>query len=138
MKQTITVNERSINILNKLVLNRHYSGTITPLRFEFERKNGLLNNTGNYILTGNVNSDREYELDLELRFPMNYIKNFLIVFGILFSIVSLIFQYWYLPILFVAVPFTVYYINFKLRRKKEIDHFTSKFLELYKLEYKVI
>ena len=66
---------------------------------------------------------------------MNIVVKIAIGIGIVFSIISLAYGNWFLPIPFFIVPFLITYIDFELKKKKEISLLTSKFLELYKSEY---
>ncbi len=135
MTETISNNEKSLNILNKLIVNGFYHGKISPNRIELNGKYGLFNAGGNHIIVGILNDENKFELDFDFKSPMNALVKIAIGIGIVFSIVSLIYGNWFLPIPFFIVPFLITYIDFKLKKKKEIPLLTSKFLELYKLEY---
>jgi len=135
MTETISNNEKSFNILNKLILNGFYDGHISPNRIELNRKKGLFNSGDNHRIIGILNRDNKFELDFDFKFPMNVAVKIAIGIGIVFSIVSLIYGNWLLPIPFFIVPFLIIFIDFKLIKKKEISLLTSKFLELYVSEY---
>jgi|SRR5690606_12653122 len=135
MKETISNNEKSLNILNKLILNGFYDGNIGPNRIELSRKYGLFNSGGNHKIVGILNNENKFELDFDFKKLIGINVKIVIVIGIIFSIVSLVKGNWLLPILIFVVPFFISFISFKLKKKKEIDHLTSKFLELYKSEY---
>ena len=136
MTETISNNEKSFNILNKLILNGFYNGSISPNRIEFERKKfPSFLHTSQYRIIGILNSENKFELDFEFKSPMNIVSKIAIGIGIVFSIVSLTYGNWFLPIPFFIIPFLIMYIDFKLKKKKEISLLTSKFLELYKTEY---
>ena len=136
MTNTISNNEKSFNILNKLILNGFYEGSISPNRIELSRKYGLFNWSYNHRIIGILNSENKFELDFDFKFPMNITVKVAIGIGIIFSIISLAYGNWFLPIPFFILPFLITYVDFKLKKKKEISLFTSKFLELYKSEYK--
>lgn len=89
MTQTISNNEKSFNILNKLILNGFYYGNISPNRLELNRKYGLFNSGGNHRIIGILNSENKFELDFEFKSPMNLLSKIAIGIGIVFSIVSL-------------------------------------------------
>ncbi|NHF61627.1 hypothetical protein FK220_019940 [Flavobacteriaceae bacterium TP-CH-4] len=135
MKETISNNEKSLNILNKLILNGFYDGNISPNRIELNRKYGLFNSGGNHRIIGILNSENKFELDFDFKKSMKVPVKIAMGIGIIFSIVSLVKGKWFLAIPFFIVPFLITFIDFKLKRKKEIDLLTSKYLELYKSEY---
>lgn len=135
MIETISNNEKSFNILNKLILNGFYDGNISPNKIELNRKKGLFNSGGNHRIIGILNSENKFELDFDFKFPMNIAVKIAIGIGIVFSIISLVYRNWFLPIPFFIIPFLITYVDFKLKKKKEINLLTSKFLELYKSEY---
>ena len=135
MTETISNNEKSFNILNKLILNGFYDGNISPNRIELNRKNGLFNSGGNHRIIGILNSENKFELDFDFKFPMNVAVKIAIGIGIVFSIISLAYGNWFLPIPFFILPFLITFIDFRLKKKKEINLLTSKFLEIYKAEY---
>jgi hypothetical protein len=134
MTETISNNNKSFNILNKLILNGFYDGNISPNRIEFERK-GLP--ASNHRIIGILNDENKFELGFDFKFPMKIATKVAIVIGIIFSAISLANGNWFFPIPFFIIPFLIVYIDFKLKKKKEINLFTSKFLELYKLEYEI-
>ncbi|MGX1928873.1 hypothetical protein [Flagellimonas sp. 2504JD4-2] len=138
MTETISNNEKSLNILNKLILNGFYEGNISPNRIELSRKYGLFSWSYNHRIIGILNSENKFELVFDFKFPMNIAVKVAIGIGIIFTIVSLIYGNWFLPIPFFILPFLIIYIDFKLKKKKEITLLTSKFLELYKSEYEAV
>ena len=135
MTDTISNNEKSFNILNKLILNGFYDRNISPNRIELNRKYGLFNSGGNHKIIGILNSENKFELDFDFKFPMNVAVKIAIGIGIVFSIISLAYGNWFLPIPFFILPFLITFIDFRLKKKKEINLLTSKFLEIYKAEY---
>lgn len=138
MKKTISNNEKSFNILNKLILNGFYDGTISPYRIEFERKKfPSFLSVSNHRIIGVLNNEDKFELDFDFKYPMNIAPKIAIGIGIIFSIISLLYGYWFLPIPVFIIPFMVFFIDFRLKKNKEINLFTSKFLELYISEYEV-
>ena len=137
MKETISNNKKSFNVLNKLILNGFYDGNISPNRIEFERKKfPSFLSVNNHRIIGILNSENKFELGFDFKFPLNRVVKIAIGIGIIFSIISLAYGNWFLPIPFFIVPFLIMFIDFKLKKKKEISLLTSKFLELYKSEYK--
>ncbi len=136
MKETISNNNKSLNILNKLILNGFYDGNISPNRIEFERKKfPPFFSVSNHRIIGTLNSENKYELGFEFKFPLNIAVKIAIGIGIIFSIISIAYRNWFLPIPFFIIPFLITFIDFELKKKKEISLLTSKFLELYKSEY---
>jgi hypothetical protein len=136
MTETISNNEKSFNILNKLILNGFYDGNISPNRIEFERKKfPSILSVSNHRIIGILNDENKFELSFDFKFPLNIAVKVAIGIGIIFSIVSLAYGNWFLPIPFFIIPFLITYIDFKLKKKKEINMLTSKFLELYNSEY---
>ena len=135
MTETISNNEKSFNILNKLILNGFYDGKIGPKRIELNRKYGLFNSGGNHRIVVILNDENKFELDFDFKSPINIAVKIAIGIGLAFSITSLFYGKWFLTIPFFIVPFLITYIDFKLKKKKEITLLTSKFLELYKSEY---
>ncbi len=135
MTETISNNEKSFNILNKLILNGFYDGNISPNKIELIRKYGIFNSGGNHRIIGILNSENKFELNFDFKFPLNVIVKVAIGIGFIFSLLSLVYGNWFLAIPFFILPFLITYIDFKLRKKKEINLLTSKFLELYKAEY---
>ncbi|MFC7445288.1 hypothetical protein C7H62_0507 [Mesoflavibacter sp. HG96] len=136
MTETISNNEKSFNILNKLILNGFYDGNISPNRIEFERKKfPSILSVSNHRIIGILNDENKFELGFDFKFPLNIAVKIAIGIGIIFSIVSLAYGNWLLPIPFFIVPFLITYIDFKIKKKKEINLLTSNFLELYKSEY---
>ncbi|MEL0456163.1 hypothetical protein WJN01_08000 [Flavobacteriaceae bacterium SZ-1-7] len=136
MTETISNNEKSFHILNKLILNGFYHGNISPNRIELYRKRGIFNSGGNYRIIGILNNDNKFELFFDFKFPMNILIKIAIGIGIVCSLISLAYENWILPIPFFIVPFLITYTDFKLKKKKEISLLTSKYLELYKSEFK--
>lgn len=135
MKETISNNKKSLFILNKLVQNGFYKGTVAPNKFELERNVPSFVSAKNHQIIGTLNNDNKFEIDFKLKFPMDMLSKILFSLGVMFSIFWLIKRLWFLTIPFFIVPFLSITIYNKLKRKKEIKLFTSRFLELYKLEH---
>ena len=122
MTETISNNEKSFNILNKLILNGFYDGNISPNRIEFERKKfPSILSVSNHRIIGILNDENKFELGFDFKFPLNIAVKIAIGIGIIFSIVSLAHGNWLLPIPFFIVPFLITYIDFKIKKKKEIN-----------------
>jgi hypothetical protein len=130
MKQTISKNEKSLNILNKLVLNGLYNGSFESERFELKRNHF----PNNYRLIGILNEDEKFEIISNFSDGMNLAAKFALIFGVITSIISLYKGNWIIPIL-LTVCGIITYTGFKLKGKKEIELLTNKFLEFYKMEY---
>ncbi|GAA0744535.1 MULTISPECIES: hypothetical protein [Flavobacteriaceae] len=136
MKETISNNKKSLNILNKLILNGFYDGNISPNRIEFERKKfPSILSVNQYRIIGFLNDENKFELGFDFKFPLNIVVKVALGIGIIFSIISLMYGNWVTPIPLFVLPFLIIYINFNLKKRKEISLLTSKFLELYKSEY---
>ena len=129
MTETISNNEKSFNILNKLILNGFYDGNISEKKIELNRKIGLFNYGSNHRIIGVLNNENKFELNFDFKFPLNIISKVVIGIGIIFSIATLVNGNWFLIIPFFIVPFLIIFIDFKLKKKKEIKILTSKFLE---------
>ena len=131
MKQTITKSDKNLKILNKLIMNGFYNGYIGSEKFELMR-NRFPNN---YRLIGILNDDGNYDLKFDYKPPMNIAAKFLLVFGILISLISLLKGNWLLPVASVVFGL-IFFAGYKLEEKKEINLFTDKLLEFHKAEYK--
>ena len=130
MRQTITKSDKNLRILNKLIVNWFYNGYVGTEKFELMR-NRFPNN---HRLIGIVNDAGNYDLKFDFKSPMNIAAKFLLVLGILISIISLIKGNWILPIA-IAIFGLIMIIDFKLKEKKEINLFTEKLLEFHKTEF---
>jgi len=131
MKQTITKNDKAFKILNQLILNGFYKGSISPEKFELTPTRF----TNSHRLIGILNKENKFELKFSYKYPMNIVSKVAIGIGILVSIISLSKGNWLIPMLLFIIPFLIEYIGFKIKEKKEIDIFTSRFLEFYKMKY---
>ena len=131
MKQTIPKNDKAFKILNQLILNGFYNGNVGPERFELTPTRFI----NNHRLIGILTKENKFELKFDYKYPMNIASKVVIGIGILISIISLIKGNWFLPIFFFIIPFLIAYIGLNIRKRKEIDLFTSKFLEIYKTKY---
>lgn len=65
---------------------------------------------------------------------MNIAAKVLLGFGILMTVISFFKNDWLIPIVS-ALTGLIILTDFKLRQKKEINRFTSKFLEFDKMKY---
>ncbi len=130
MNQTITKNEKSIKILNKLIADGFYTGYIGPERFELVRNHF----PNNHRLLGLLNENGKYEIKLDFKYPMNIAVKILLILGILTSIISVIRGNWLIPISLVVFG-VILFVDFKIKQKKEIERFTNKFLEFDRKEY---
>ena len=130
MKHAITKNNKCFKILNKLILNGFYEGSISPNKFELSQKR--FNN--NFRLIGTLNNDDKFELSFDYKHPTNIAVKVAIALGLLTSIVLIINGNWIIPIAFIILGITMW-LGFKLKEKKEIDQFINKYLEYSKENY---
>ena len=136
MKEIISNNEKSLNILNKLILNGFYDGNISTNRIELKRKKGLFNSSAsNHRIIGTLNNENKFELDFDFKKSFRVVVKIAKGIGIILFIALFIKGNWFLTIPFFIVPFLIVSVNLKLEKKKEIKLLTSKYLELYKSEY---
>ena len=131
MKQTITKSEGNLKILNNLILNGSYTGYIEAEKFE------LIPNRfpNNHKLVGIINKKGNYDLMFDFKSPIDIAVKILIGLGILTSIVSLINGNWFLPIA-LTIFGLIFFTDFKLKERKEINLLTDKILEFEKSKYK--
>ncbi|WP_178986257.1 hypothetical protein [Winogradskyella helgolandensis] len=131
MKETIPKNEKSLHILNKLIQNGHYNGYIELEKFELTR-NYFPNN---YFIIGTLNADRKFEIKSYLKIRKILKDKFLALIGIALSLFSFIHlkSYWLVLIISALLLLLIYFIT-KIKKKKEIKIFTTKFLDIYKME----
>jgi len=130
MRQTITRSDKSLRILNKLIVSGFYTGYIGPEKFELMR-NRFPNN---HRLIGFLNDSGNYDLKFDFKPPMNAALKVLIGFGILTSTIYIIKGNWILPISLIVFGLIIF-VDFKLKEKKEINLLTNKMLEFHKTEY---
>ncbi len=130
MRQTITKSDKNLKILNKLIVNGFYTGYIGSEKFELMPKRF----PNNHRLIGIINENGNYDLKFDFKSPMNIAGKILIGLGILTTVVSLIKGIWLFPIFFFIIPFSIIYIGFKIKAKKEINLLTDKMLEFHKAE----
>jgi hypothetical protein len=130
MRQTITKSDKNLKILNKLIVNGFYTGYIGHEKFEL-MPNRFPNN---HRLIGIINENGNYDLKFDFKSPMNIAGKILIGLGILTIIVSLINGNWILPIALVIFGL-IFFADFKLKERKEINRLTDKILEFQKTEY---
>lgn len=130
MKQIITGSDKNLEILNKLILNGFYTGFIGSEKFE------LLPNRfpNNYRLIGIKNKNGNYDLKFDFKSPVNIAAKFLLVLGILMSVISLI-KGNYILLVAVGISGLFIFIPFKLNEKKEISYLTDKILQYHRSEY---
>jgi len=127
MKHTITKNDKCFKILNKLILNGFYYGSISPNKFELSQKK--FNN--NFKLIGILNGDDKFELSFDYKHPINIAVKVAVALGFLTSIVLIINGNWIIPIAFILLGITMW-AGFKLMEKKEINQFIDKYLKYSK------
>jgi len=130
MKQIITGSDKNLKILNKLIVNGFYTGFLGSEKFE------LLPNRfpNNYRLIGIKNKNGNYDLKFDFKSPMNIAGKILIGLGILTIIVSLMKGGWILPIALFIFGL-IFFADFKLKERKEINRLIDKMLEYHKTEY---
>ena len=103
MKQTITKNDKAFKILNKLILNGFYNGSVSPERFELTPTRF----TNNHRLIGVLNKENKFELKFDYKYPMNIAFKVAIGVGILISIISLVKGNWLIPVFFFIIHFLI-------------------------------
>lgn len=130
MKQMITKSEENLKILNDLILNGFYTGYIEAEKFV------LIPNRfpNNHKLVGIINKNGNYDLILDFKSPINIAVKILIGLGILTSIISLIKGIWILPIILTIIGL-IFFMDFKLKKRKEINRLTDKILEFKKRKH---
>ena len=127
MRQTITKSDKNLKILNNLIANGFYTGYVGPEKFELMPKRF----PNNHRLIGIINESGDYDLKFDFKSPMNIAGKILIGLGILTVIVSLINGNWILPMA-ITIFGLIFFADFKLKEKKEINRLTNKILEFYK------
>lgn len=127
MRQTITKTEKNIMFLNKIIVEGFYKGFIENDKFELMPNNF----PNNHRIMGNLNENGSYVLKFDYKSPMNFLAKLLFGLGILVSIISLIFGFWILPIVFLFF-FLIVFADFKLKEKKEINLLLEKLLDFQK------
>ncbi|XBS43257.1 hypothetical protein IZU89_07680 [Cellulophaga lytica] len=130
MKQTITKSDKNLKILNKLIVNGFYNGSVGTEKFELMRDRF----PNNHRIIGIVNDRGNYDLKFDFKSPMNILAKVLLGLGILTIIASLIKGNWILPIA-LTIFGLIFFADFKLKEKKEINRLTDKILEFHKSEY---
>jgi len=113
--------------LNKIIVEGFYKGFIENDKFELMRNNF----PNNHRIMGNLNENGSYVLKFDYKSPMNFLAKLLFGLGILVSIISLIFGFWILPIVFLFF-FLIVFADFKLKEKKEINLLLEKLLDFQK------
>ncbi|PZD77042.1 hypothetical protein [Mesonia sp. K7] len=129
MKQRIIRNEKNIKFLNSLITNGFYKGYIGQEKFELI-PNHFINN---YRIIGVLNENNAYELEFDYNSPMNIASKLAIIVIVIASIIFLANKIWIFPVLF-SVFGLILFINFNLKRTKELNILTDKFLEFHKSE----
>lgn len=132
MKETISKNEKSLNILNKLIQNGYYNGLVESEKFELTRNHF----PNNYKLIGILNHNGEFEINSSLKIGFFTSGKILSFIGITLSLFSFILlkRYWLFLTSIFVIAFIIY-LTTKIKGKKEVKMFTSKFLDFYKTEY---
>lgn len=130
MRQTISKSDKNLKILNKLIVNGFYTGYIGPEKFELIPKRF----PNNHRLIGIINKNGSYDLKFDFKSPMKVAGKILIGLGILAIIISLINGNWILPIT-LTIFGLIFFADFKLKARKEINRLTDKILEFQKSEY---
>ncbi len=130
MRQIITKSDKNLKILNELIVNGFYTGYVGPEKFELMPKRF----PNNHRLIGIINKNGNYDLKFDFKPPMDIAGKLLIGFGILAIIISLINGNWILPIA-LTIFGLIFFADFKLKERKEINLLTSRILEFHKLEY---
>lgn len=129
MRQMITRSDKNLKILNMLIANGFYTGYVDTNKFELVRNHF----PNNHRLIGILNDTGNYDLKFAFQSPMNILSKFLLGFGLLFSIVSVIDGSWIFPLAFIVLVI-IMFTHFKLKEKREINLFMAKLLELHNME----
>ncbi|MFL1013407.1 hypothetical protein [Flavisericum labens] len=95
------------------------------------KRNHFLNN---HRIIGILNEQEKYEIKFDFENLMSIHAKIALILGVIFSIVMLIKGNWIIPILLIVVGLIIV-TSFKIKGKKEMEIFTSKYLEFYKTEY---
>ena len=130
MRKKITKSDKNLKILSKLIVNGFYTGYIRPEKFELMPKRF----PNNHRLIGIINETGNYDLKFDFKSPMNIAGKILIGLGIITIIISLIKGNWILPIA-LTIFGLIFFADFKLKERKEINRLTDKMLEFHKSEY---
>lgn len=132
MKERISNNNKSFTVFNKLIINGFYTGSIGPQKIELIRKGVVPNN---YKIVANLNSENRFEINFRYREAfMGIAAKTAFIFGIIFSLILISSKQYILPFTLIIV-FIFSFLSFKIKERKEINYFSSKFLELYKSEF---
>lgn len=125
MKQVITKTPKNVLILHKLISSGLYKGFVGPKGFELTRKSFPTN----FGITGILYENGKYIVKSNFIKPLNYFEKIFNLIGILISIGILIFKSnWVILLLYFGLRL-ISYLYIKVKREKEIELFTIKFLE---------
>lgn len=129
MKTSISNNPKTITILNKLIENGYYKGTLEKDKFE------LTSTCSNHFkIKGTLNNSNKFDLKQDESYTMIYLKNFIFSIGSITSVVLLAIGNW-IPLIGCIIVALFLIINSKLAERKTIKLFLEKYFEIEKREY---
>tara|TARA_R110001632_G_C11240566_1_gene407647 strand:+ start:254 stop:652 length:399 start_codon:yes stop_codon:yes gene_type:complete len=126
MKQSILKNPKNISILHQLISSGYYVGFVKPDSFELKRKKSL----NNFGVIGILGNNQKFLVKPDFTGPMKYFVKLLNILGVIIAI-GLIFikSNWIIAILYFVIRLSAQvYIN--IQSEKEVQIFSSKFIEL--------
>jgi len=123
LQRTLRKSDKNSKILNKLIVNGFYSGYIRPEKLELQRAYF----PNNYRLIGTLNENGYYDLKLDFKSPIAAKLAF--GSGILTSVIMLIKGFLLFPIIYFILPFSIIYIRFKIKEKKEINYLKDRIFD---------
>ena len=83
----------------------------------------------NYRLIGILNANGYYNLKLGYKSPVNIAAKLAFGLGILVSVIMLIKGFLLFPIIYFILPFSIIYIRFKIKEKKEINYLKDRIFD---------
>jgi hypothetical protein len=128
MKTSISNNSKTITILNKLIENGYYKGTIEKDKFE-------LTSTcpNHFMIKGTLNNSNKFDLKQDESYTMIYLKNFIFSIGSIVSIVLVAIGNWFPLVAFIIISLFLI-ASSKLGERKIIKLFLDKYFEIEKRE----
>lgn len=125
MKNTITKNPDNVSILHNLISSGHYKGFINSDNFELVRNHF----PNNFRVIGNLNENGKFLVSSDYAKPLYYSVKVFDILGIIVSIAIFILKTnWIIPLLYFCIRL-VSSIYSKSNKAKQMQLFTSKFLE---------
>jgi len=130
MKTILKNDEKLFRILNELVLNNHYEGSVLPNQFELLRDNF----PNNIRILGILNKEGNFEIKYDYKFPTNYsFRIFLVIISV--AIVFFVFQKnWFVVLILLFLGLGLL-LSFRLKGRKEKEFFLDHFIDFKKRIY---